>query len=181
MNASLSFGPDEQLISGISASGEDIPPHFVATTALVIEPGINRAFETWGRFLTDLAGKTRPANDADFSLRYLGYWTDHGARYYYSFEVSLGYAGTLRKVRDEFRSMNIRLGYLQLDSWFYPKGHDGKWNSTDPLRGGTWNVGQGVSNWDALLTQPYNGQQPQRQGECRCTATVVSRSGAAEW
>src|SRR5262249_22180635 len=97
-----------------------------------------RVFESWGRFLTDLAGRRRPANDADFSLRLLGYWTDHGARYYYSFEEDLGYAGTLRKVRDEFRAMNIRLGYVQLDSWFYPKGRDARWNSADPLRGGTY-------------------------------------------
>ena len=98
-------------------------------SALVIAPGINRAFDVWGRFLTDLAGKKRPANDADVSLKYLGYWTDHGARYYYRFEDALGYAGTLLEVRRQFRTMNIRLGYVQLDSWFYPKGRDGTWNS----------------------------------------------------
>jgi hypothetical protein len=138
MNASLSFGPHNELISAISADAEQIPSGFVTTTALVIAPGINRAFEIWGRFLTDLTGKKRPANDADFSLKFLGYWTDQGAKYYYGFEESLGYTGTLLKVRDEFRSMNIRLGYVQLDSWFYPKGHEGRWKSADPLGGGTY-------------------------------------------
>ena len=76
----------------------------------MIAPGINRAFETWGHFLTALAGKKRPANDADFSLKHLGYWTDHGAQYYYRFEETLGYIGTLLKVRDQFRDMNIKLG-----------------------------------------------------------------------
>ena len=138
MNAALSLGPHNELVSGISADVEDIPPGFVAMSALVISPGINRAFETWGHFLTDLAGKKRPANDADFSLKHLGYWTDHGAQYYYRFEETLGYIGTLLKVRDQFKDMNIKLGYVQLDSWFYPKGHEGKWKSADPLGGGTY-------------------------------------------
>ena len=138
MNAALSLGPHNELVSGISADVEDIPPGFVAMSALVILPGINRAFETWGHFLTDLAGKKRPSNDADFSLKHLGYWTDHGAQYYYRFEETLGYMGTLLKVRDQFRDMNIKLGYVQLDSWFYPKGHEGKWKSADPLGGGTY-------------------------------------------
>jgi hypothetical protein len=80
MNGSLSLGPNNELVSAITADGGEIPSRFVQTTALVVEPGINRAFDTWGRFLTDLAGKQRPANDADFSLKYLGYWTDNGAR-----------------------------------------------------------------------------------------------------
>src|SRR5262249_38723439 len=74
----------------------------------------------------------------DFSLKYLGYWTDHGAAYYYRFADELGYPGTLVRVRDEFRNMNIRLGTVQLDSWFYPKGHEGRWKSADPLGGGTY-------------------------------------------
>jgi hypothetical protein len=138
MNAALSTGPHGELLGGIAADSEDIPPGFAMMSALVIVPGINRAFDVWGRFLTDLAGKKRPANDADVSLKYLGYWTDHGARYYYRFEDALGYAGTLLEVRRQFRTMNIRLGYVQLDSWFYPKGRDGTWNSGDPLGGGTY-------------------------------------------
>jgi hypothetical protein len=138
MNATLSVGPHGELLGGIAADSEDIPPGFAMTSTLVITPGINRAFDIWGRFLTDLSGKKRPANDADVSLKYLGYWTDHGARYYYRFEEALGYAGTLLEVRRQFRTMNIRLGYLQLDSWFYPKGRDGTWKTEDPLGGGTY-------------------------------------------
>jgi hypothetical protein len=137
MNAALSFGPQDELVGGLSADNEQIPSGFMVMSALVIAPGINGALEIWGHFLTDLAGKKHPTNDADFSLKYLGYWTDHGARYYYRFEEALGYVGTLLRVRDQLRTMNIPLGYLQLDSWFYPKGHEGKWQSEDPLGGGT--------------------------------------------
>ena len=138
LNAALSLGPREELISGIAAEPGRIPAQFSEATVLVIEPGINRAFLSWGRFLTDLAGKRRPVNKANFALKYLGYWTDHGAEYYYDFESRLGYVGTLLKVIDEFRTMHIPLGYVQLDSWFYPKGHDGQWRSNDPLGGGTY-------------------------------------------
>ncbi len=138
MNARLSLGPHGEWTSGIAAEPPEIPAGFSQSTVLVIEPGINRAFETWGRFLTDLTAKQRPANDADFGLKYLGYWTDHGGRYYYSSEPGLDYVDTLLKVRDEFEGMNIRLGYMQLDSWFYPKGHDARWQSADPLGGGMY-------------------------------------------
>jgi hypothetical protein len=80
----------------------------------------------------------RPTNDADFGLKYLGYWTDHGAQYYYHSEPGLDYEHTLLSVRDEFRRIGIEPGYVQLDSWFYPKGSDGRWKSADPLGGGTY-------------------------------------------
>ena len=138
MNATLSFGPHGELVSGVTAESGQIPRRFSETAVLVVEPGINRAFTSWGRFLTDLAGKRRLAGENNFALKYLGYWTDHGARYYYDFESNLGYAGTLFKVRNEFRTMHIPLGYVQVDSWFYPKGHDAQWRSNDPLGGGTY-------------------------------------------
>jgi hypothetical protein len=94
---------------------------------LVLGKGINSTFETWGHAMTDLQGKSRPANDADLSLGYLGYWTDNGAKYYYSFESPLGYDGTLLAVRDDFAQHGIPLGYMQLDSWFYPKGPNADW------------------------------------------------------
>jgi hypothetical protein len=91
---------------------------------------LNHLFDTWGQLLTDLHGKTRPANDADLTLRTFGYWTDNGATYYYHFEPQLGYAGTLLAVRHEFDQRGIALGYLQLDSWWYPKGPNARWDDT---------------------------------------------------
>ena len=71
---------------------------------------------------TALSGKTRPANDADVSLNKIGYWTDNGAAYYYQMAGSMTYEQTLAAVKSDFDRAGIRLGYLQLDSWFYPKG-----------------------------------------------------------
>jgi hypothetical protein len=120
---------DHQAIeSRINPAIGSIPKGLAHRTLLVVANGINRAFDTWGHALTDLNGKKRPANDADASLKYLGYWTDNGAGYYYEWEPSLGYTGTLVAVKDEYAKAGISLGYMQLDSWWYPKGESGHWN-----------------------------------------------------
>ncbi len=119
--------------AGIDPEIPTIPAGFTQKTILVIEHGVNEAFETWGRALTSLSGKQRPANDADITLKYLGYWTDNGASYYYKYEPLLGYQGTLLGVRDDFIRTGIPLGYMQLDSWFYPKGAQRRWNAADGI------------------------------------------------
>lgn len=138
MNAELSRGADGVLRSGLVATDRTIPVGFVHRTALAIAPGINKAFEDWGRFLTDLAGKKRPANDDGVGLRSLGYWTDHGARYYYKPAPGADFPMTLLRVRDAFREARVGLGYVQLDSWFYRKGSKGAWRSKDWMGGGTY-------------------------------------------
>lgn len=105
-----------------------VPQSFSHRTLLVIDTGINRAFGTWGRALTALQGKVRPSNDADASLKTLGYWTDNGATYYYRMASGLSYADTLRAVKADFDQHGISLGYMQLDSWFYPKGPQAQWS-----------------------------------------------------
>ncbi|MES1262199.1 MAG: hypothetical protein ABUS49_10720, partial [Acidobacteriota bacterium] len=66
--------------------------------------------------------------DADPLLRSVSYWTDNGATYYYN-AGGPSYSGTLQSVKSEFDGLGIRLGSLQLDSWWYPKGPDNNWSS----------------------------------------------------
>ncbi len=113
--------------SGLEWQMVSLPQGFSQSTLLVIDSGINRAFGTWGNTLTALQGKTRPANDSDTSLKLLGYWTDNGATYYYHMEGALSYIQTLTAVKADFDQRGIGLGYLQLDSWFYPKGPQAQW------------------------------------------------------
>jgi hypothetical protein len=127
MTATTSLGAGQEIRSGIKSDISVLPEGFTHQTVLVVEKGINRAFERWGRVITDLQEKRRPSNDADASLAYLGYWTDNGATYYYNFEPALGYSGTLLAIREQFARLGIPLGYVQLDSWFYPKGQGAKW------------------------------------------------------
>jgi len=122
---------DPTLTSGISPEIRDLPAGFTHRTILVVANGINQAFEIWGHALTDLQGKVRPANDADITLSHLGYWTDNGARYYYMYQPKLGYEATLLEIRNEFQFIGVPLGYMQMDSWFYPKGQKGLWQDSD--------------------------------------------------
>jgi hypothetical protein len=129
MTAATAWGPNGELSSGISTDIPALPGGFSHRTLLVVEPGINRAFDTWGNALTALNGKTRPANDADLSLNKIGYWTDNGAAYYYQMAGSMSYEQTLNAVKKNFDTAGIQLGYLQLDSWFYPKGSSAAWSN----------------------------------------------------
>ena len=131
MVASTAWGPNGELASGIARQIQMLPQGFQHQTLLVLESGINRAFDAWGQALTDLQGKIRPPNDADLMLNQVGYWTDNGAAYYYRSEPGLSVEQTLSSVKADFDSRGIALGYMQLDSWFYPKGPGAVWNNGD--------------------------------------------------
>jgi hypothetical protein len=119
---------DGGLSSGIDSGVGNLPAGYTHQTLLTAGTGLNRLFDTWGGAMTALHAKNRPSNDADLTLEKLGYWTDAGAMYYYHFEPQLGYAGTLLAVKREFDQRGIALGYMQLDSWFYPKGPGMRWD-----------------------------------------------------
>jgi hypothetical protein len=117
------------LSCGIDSAITQLPAGFTHRAVLVVQKGINRTYDTWGGALTSLAGKVCPANDTGVDLQKLGYWTDNKATYYYTYNSALGYAGTLLAIRDEFASNGVPLGYLQLDSWWYPKGANATWTN----------------------------------------------------
>jgi hypothetical protein len=127
MVASTTMGTNGEISCGINSEIHNLPKGFTHQTLLVIEKGINRAFDTWGQVLTDLQGKVRPPNDADVGLECLGYWTDNGSTYYYHYIPTLGYEGTLLALADYFRREEIPVRYMQIDSWWYPKGADQHW------------------------------------------------------
>lgn len=134
----------DEIASGMRTHLSGLPAHFTHRTLMAFGRGINRTWDTWGRALTDLSGKSRPSNEADPILRYLGYWTDNGANYYYNYDTTLGYEGTLEKVISRFHEEGIPVRYLQLDSWWYRKsftGPDGRRGSkmNPRLPSGEWN------------------------------------------
>jgi hypothetical protein len=116
------------LTSGISSGVSTLPAGFTQRTMLAYGHGVNNLYGIWGNAMTGLSGKHRPSQDATNTLAKLGYWTDNGATYYYNYDESRGYAGTLRAVRDDWTAKHLPLGNLQLDSWFYPKGPNAEWN-----------------------------------------------------
>ncbi|MEO6890109.1 MAG: hypothetical protein ABI456_12205 [Ktedonobacteraceae bacterium] len=139
MVANITLGLDGALASGIDPAITNLPQGFTQRTILVIDHTLHQAYHTWGDALTTLQHKTRPANDASVPLNYLGYWTDTGAAYYYHFEGAKGYAGTLLAVRADFQKLGIPLGYMELDSWWYPKGGVANWQGDGTAqRGGIY-------------------------------------------
>ena len=130
MAASLSRSASGALQSGFAWQVPTVPAGQSQSTLLLIDSGINRAFSTWGNMLTALHGKTRPASDSDVTLNRLGYWTDNGGTYYYHMEGKMSYTDTLSAVKAEYDKNGIKLGYLQLDSWFYPKGPQAQWSDS---------------------------------------------------
>jgi len=128
MVSTTGFGSNGELSSGVSSQIATLPQGFQQRAFLVVEPGINRAFETWGHAMTAYFGKARPANDADTSLNKIGYWTDNGSTYYYQTATGLSYEQTLSGIKSNFDQLGIGLGYIQLDSWFYPKGPSASWS-----------------------------------------------------
>jgi hypothetical protein len=129
MTAAANWGPAGELANGIASTITSLPQGFRQRALLVIESGVNRAFDTWGQTLIGLGGKTPPANDADTSLNQVGYWTDNGATYYYQTAPSMNYEQTFSALKSDFDRAGIGLGYIQLDSWFYPKGPGALWSN----------------------------------------------------
>ncbi|MEP6714399.1 MAG: hypothetical protein ABJC09_02420 [Terriglobia bacterium] len=136
MTSATVWNGDGSMGTGISSRIGWIPAGTTHQTVLAYGAGINATLSKWGLALTDLSGKKRPANNADALLRSISYWTDNGATYYYN-PGGPSYTGTLQTMKGEFDKKGIRLGSMQLDSWWYPKGptdiwsdHEGIWTYT---------------------------------------------------
>jgi hypothetical protein len=125
--AATAAGAQGSVSCGVGSSISALPAGFTQQTILAAGHGVGAVHHFWGGALTALSGKTVPASDDGVALNKLGYWTDHGATYYYDYEPALGYQGTLKAVADDWASKNLPLGYMQLDSWFYPKGPQAQW------------------------------------------------------
>jgi hypothetical protein len=143
-----------EIASGLNEGARDLPAHFSHGTLLAFAPGIRAAWQTWSGAFLALQGRSIPANDADIGLRYLGYWTDNGAVYYYNYDTNFGYAGTLEKLVARYRDEKIPIRYLQLDSWWYEKtlaGTDGRVGRTKnpKLPAGEWNRYGGLLKYEA--------------------------------
>jgi hypothetical protein len=133
MTAATTINSKGEIQPGVATPIATLPAGMTHRTLLAYGQGINPTLDAWGNALTDLAGKQRPLNGADTLLNAISYWTDNGATYYYNPGGS-SYTGTLEAVKAEFDTKGIRLGSLQLDSWWYPKGPDNAWSS----HGGIW-------------------------------------------
>ena len=146
----------KHLSCGSDSSLRHIPRGFTQSSILVVEHGINRTWETWGRALTEFYQKKRPSNQADVGLKYLSYWTDNGAFYYYNYDTAKGYNGTLLGLKQRYDDEHVPIRSMQLDSWWYEKGYDNPDGSIErsdkripELPAGTWNRFGGLLQYSA--------------------------------
>ncbi|MHB1921136.1 MAG: hypothetical protein ACYCOO_02760 [Chitinophagaceae bacterium] len=144
-----------RISSGLNSEVDHLPAHFSHATIMVFDQGIRQAWNTWGTALRHDYHRIRPANDADPILKYYGYWTDNGADYYYNYDPALGYSGTLLALHKRYLNEGIRLGYMQLDSWWYeksifdPNGKPSADHKNPLLPSGPWNRYGGLMEFKA--------------------------------
>jgi hypothetical protein len=161
MVASMIGDGKNQVASGFNRHLRDLPAGFSQQTLLALDHGINRTWDLWGRSLCEFEGVKPLHDDADSTLKYLGYWTDNGASLYYNFEAGKNYADTLESLVERYRQEQIPIRYLQLDSWWYYKSATGADDRTvagkkDPdgrknpnLPEGEWNRYGGLMEYKA--------------------------------
>jgi hypothetical protein len=154
MVASMFGDGQSRVACGSNGKLRNVPNGFSRQTILAFGKGINRAWDSWGLALNELRGAKRPVNDADAPLKYLSYWTDAGATYYYNYDTNKGYAGTLLSLAAHYRQEQIPLRCLQLDSWWYSKTFtdpDGRTGRTKQpsLPAGEWNRYGGLLEYKA--------------------------------
>ena len=129
------ISPAGELICGVDKEIQTIRAGSKFYTLLALGSGMNATMNSWGEALAAVAEKKPLPADADVVLRKIGYWTDNGGAYYYRSDPGKSYTETFLALQDEFTSKGARLGYVQLDSWHYPKGARADW--TDHA-GGIW-------------------------------------------
>ncbi len=163
MVASMSGDGHSTVASGFNPDLRNMPAGFTHQTIVALDHGINKTWDLWGHSLISLQGSTRPSDDADTTLKYLGYWTDNGAGYYYNYDSNKGYAGTLEALVQRYRQEQIPIRYLQLDSWWYYKtttdadGKKGNAKKVEKLPEGEWNRYGGLLEYKAHTNLFPNG------------------------
>ncbi|KAK3742202.1 hypothetical protein RRG08_056560 [Elysia crispata] len=124
MAASNKKFQDQHISWGIMGLVDSVPSGYTADFIISFsDRGVNQAMRDWGAIMTYLHGKSSKARDSDLTLTHLGYWTDNGAYYYYNTEKGKNYEDTIVDEVAYLKAQGLPVKYLQIDSWFYPKGH----------------------------------------------------------
>ena len=97
------------------------PGHVTQSILVFSNTGVVDSMDKLGAALLAESGKKPLDKNGTFFLKYLGYWTDNGAYYYYRTEPGKNYADTLLAFGDYVKKENIPVRHVQLDSWWYYK------------------------------------------------------------
>jgi hypothetical protein len=141
----------------IDKSNAVLPAGDVYSYLFTFGQGIGTTFTAWGSTFRNMVGRPITGNQSDLSLIMPMLSTDAGATYYYTFESSLGYEGTLQAAIDSAKSVGIPIGLTHFDSWWYKKGGNCS-ASGDPAYASWSNTGDGVWRFvaDPALFHPLD-------------------------
>ena len=121
---------DNVLQYGVIGSMSTIPANYNHSLILFYSPeGINKATHQWGQMMQRAYNRTNQFRENDITVKYLGYYTDGGAYYFYNTEGQLNYEQTILAAHHK---INLPFHYIELDSWWYYKGLKGgvsQWKS----------------------------------------------------
>ena len=142
---------------GMNAEVRKIPAGFGASALVAAGPDIISAYDAWRKALRAFYSRAPAAPDADPTLRTIGVLTDNaGGHYYYNYDYAegLNYEDSLVRFIRRSRAAGLHFGYMQLDSWWYPKS---TWNPQEQttaiknpaLPAGAWNRYGGLLEWRA--------------------------------
>jgi len=93
---------------------------FATELAVIAGNGARDCFARWARLLRAASGVAPPARDSDVLGTRVSYWTDNGSAYWYRTEPGLDTASTVVAAVDDLEARGVRVGAVQLDSWWYP-------------------------------------------------------------
>ncbi len=110
---------DSYLSFGILSSVDSIPVGYQYETIIVAGSNVTGTMVHFGEILQRLYKKDSSYRDTDYTLNYLGYWTDNGACYYHYTGDYSNYQQVILAVYDEAMKQSIPFQYVQLDDWWY--------------------------------------------------------------
>lgn len=114
--------PNGLIALTVDSSNPVLPAGDVYTYLITFGQGIGHTFTNWGSTLRNIVGRPATGNESDLSLQVPMLSTDAGASYYYMFDPSLGYEGTLQAAIASAKAVGIPFGVVHFDSWWYMKG-----------------------------------------------------------
>ncbi|MFA6448555.1 MAG: hypothetical protein WCX65_03720 [bacterium] len=107
---------------GLDGELQNLEPGRVTESIVVFsDKGVVDSMNSLGAAMLAESGKKPLEKNETFFLKYLGYWTDNGAYYYYRTAPGKNYSETLLALGDYLKKENIPARHIQLDSWWYYK------------------------------------------------------------
>jgi hypothetical protein len=99
---------------------DEVTAGFTTRLAIIAGDGARDCYARWARLLRSASEIAPPARDLDALGTRLSYWTDNGSAYWYRTEGDRDAATTVVDAVADLEARGVRVGAVQIDSWWYP-------------------------------------------------------------